>query len=112
MKRGGWKREVRVATGLRKHLHFSVDTAIYSARGIRQSKVSVNERVTRRTGAVHIAKRSMLVCKCIAEVKKLPARIPGSIGRNHSMMQVNFNFAPSCGTMLCQPVDESLVVLF
>ena len=104
--------EVRVAAGVGENLYLVIDSASEAPSRIRQRKIAMNERVARLVRAFQKTKRAMIENQGVAKLHQLPARIFGSIGAVHSVMQMNLKFAPTFVAMRRKTVDQSPVILF
>ena len=72
----------------------------------------MNERIARLVRAIQKTKRAVIEDQGVAKVHQLPARILRSVGGVHSVMQMNFKFAPTIVAMRRKTVDQSPVILF
>ena len=59
MKGRSGERHIRVATRLRQHLHLLIHSAKHSICRVCQSKIAVNECISRRTRAIKIGQASV-----------------------------------------------------
>src|SRR5437016_11833490 len=71
----------------------------------------MHKSVSRRSCVIEIGKTTVPRGQCVAELQQLTPRVLRRVRRLDSVMQMDFNFSPPGMAMLCQAVDQVLLVL-